>query len=599
MLKPLLIRLLLILVLSVHAFPQTANSPSITPRQLIFDAEFNPALEKEAKNLAIRLNLPVEIYTLSGIYFSVKAIERNQPVYLGVPNIANPFRGSSTLFYNDIEANYDLRGARINFGNGKIINPRLGYSEVVGYNPLASNDFVMVINSTDDVVVLLNAQTGDIVDPVFIGPDANLQTPKSVQMHPQNFVTIADQLSDVVTKYDTSSGSSLGIFAPIGGVNTTILDNLRGHVYRSNGNLLVTVGGGGNINSIAEFDQSGNYLGQFISTGLGGLDSPFDIIFRDNDALVSAYGTGKILSYSNTGAFNSEFSTSLVRPQQIYETVEKYIAVADFGVGGGIIVLSETGTLLNLFPNVQANRGIFKLGNGNYLTTNGQGVYEVNGTTGGLVRTIIAGKSCQYFGSLTFSVIPVELVSFNAVAEDDKIVLKWLTSTETNNFGFEVQRSFDGINFDKIGFVNGYGTTTSPKYYSFEDRIKSNRLVKYRLKQTDFDGSFEFSNIVEVSAPLPAEYELLQNFPNPFSQNGSNSITNIEFYLPEVSNVKLEVFSSTGEKISTLIENEIYAAGKHTVRFNGQSLSSGVYFYRINASGNSNFSSLKKMIITK
>lgn len=189
--------------------------------------------------------------------------------------------------------------------------------------------------------------------------------------------------------------------------------------------------------------------------------------------------------------------------------------------------------------------------------------------------------------------IPVELVSFEASASGGKVNLNWTTATEKNNRGFSIERS-SGSEFETIGFVNGSGTTTEHKSYSFQDDNVLTGNYTYRLKQIDFNGTFQNSYGVEVNVSAATGFTLAQNFPNPF-----NPTTTIKYGLQTKSNVKITVLNSIGQEVALLI-NETKEAGYHQVQFNGVSatggLPSGVYFYRIQAG---NFTETKKMILMK
>jgi hypothetical protein len=190
--------------------------------------------------------------------------------------------------------------------------------------------------------------------------------------------------------------------------------------------------------------------------------------------------------------------------------------------------------------------------------------------------------------------IPVELTSFTATADFGVVELSWITATETNNQGFEVQRSAGG-EFETIAFVEGNGTTTEVQAYSYVDRNVNVGSYNYRLKQIDFNGTFEYSDVVEVDVPAPAEYALDQNYPNPF-----NPSTKVAFRLAVDSKVSLKVFDVLGQEVATLVNTNL-AAGSHNVNFDASSLNSGVYLYRIEATGidGTNFVDVKKMILTK
>ena len=199
------------------------------------------------------------------------------------------------------------------------------------------------------------------------------------------------------------------------------------------------------------------------------------------------------------------------------------------------------------------------------------------------------------FATIKYSqlrIVPVELTSFYANVNNNEVVLNWTTATETNNQGFEIEKN-SGNEFEKVGYVTGFGTTTEPKVYLFTDDNVETGTYKYRLKQIDFDGTFEYSNTVEVEVPVPNQFTLEQNYPNPF-----NPTTTIKFSLPVDSKVNLKVFNTLGQEVVELLNGNI-SKGIKRVSFNASKLSSGVYLYRIVVKGvdGTNFSSVKKMIL--
>lgn len=214
-----------------------------------------------------------------------------------------------------------------------------------------------------------------------------------------------------------------------------------------------------------------------------------------------------------------------------------------------------------------------------------------NGAPFGLFAALANGTVVQ----LLSGVVPVELSSFTATVNGTNISLNWTTVTETNNRGFEVQRRSSDNDFVTVGFVNGKGTTTQIQNYSFTESNLPLGNYAYRLKQIDFDGTFEFSNVIEVSVVAPREFSLEQNFPNPF-----NPSTMISFSLKTDADVSLKVFNLLGQEIATLFNGRL-TAGIQQISFNAENLTSGVYFYRIDAKGidGTNFSSTKKMILSR
>ena len=192
-------------------------------------------------------------------------------------------------------------------------------------------------------------------------------------------------------------------------------------------------------------------------------------------------------------------------------------------------------------------------------------------------------------------VVPVELTSFTAQSSNNSVELKWSTATETNNKGFEVQRSSDKTNFSKIAFIPGNGSSTSIHQYTYSDNSISSGTYYYRLKQLDYDGSYKYSNATEVTYSFPTEFGISQNYPNPF-----NPSTSINFDLPAESNVVISLYNILGMKVLTVASGE-YQAGMHQISFNASNLASGTYIYSISASGKngSKFVSSKKMILMK
>jgi hypothetical protein len=185
--------------------------------------------------------------------------------------------------------------------------------------------------------------------------------------------------------------------------------------------------------------------------------------------------------------------------------------------------------------------------------------------------------------------IPVELSSFTALVIEEYVQLDWITSTEKNNAGFEVQK-FSGSTWEKIGFIAGKGTTTERNIYSFTEKYQKSGSFSYRLKQIDFDGTFAYSEEVQVDLKVPGEFILLQNYPNPF-----NPVSKIKYNIAETELVSLKVTDVLGRETAMLV-NEQQEPGFYEVEFNAASYSSGVYFYTLKAG---KFSETKKMILMK
>jgi hypothetical protein len=200
--------------------------------------------------------------------------------------------------------------------------------------------------------------------------------------------------------------------------------------------------------------------------------------------------------------------------------------------------------------------------------------------------------------AMEIAAIPVELTALTAEATRSDVTLNWSTATETNNKGFEIERAVRNnkgtFNFETAGFVQGRGSSTEKNVYSFTEKNLKVGEYNYRLKQIDFDGTFEYSPVINVAIEAPKDYALYQNYPNPF-----NPATIIEFTLPEKSEVTLEVFNMLGEKVVELI-NGTMDAGYQKFNLNASGLTSGTYVYRLTAKGSGKtFMNVKKMLLIK
>jgi hypothetical protein len=247
-------------------------------------------------------------------------------------------------------------------------------------------------------------------------------------------------------------------------------------------------------------------------------------------------------------------------------------------------------------------------------TASGTGLTDNNGVatfcyegTYPSLDTIVAlsnGMSASILAYWDFP-LPAEISSFSSNVSDRIVALNWSTSSELNNSGFEIQRAIENGKWkiengklkmengewDKIGFVSGGGTTNEVREYSFTDRNLETGKYKYRLKQFDFNGNFEYFELTEVvSIGIPDKYDLSQNYPNPF-----NPLTTINYDLPSDGIVTIKVYDILGRELKTLV-NEMKTAGYHKIQFNASDLASGAYFYQMKAG---DFVAVKKLVVLK
>lgn len=390
-----------------------------------------------------------------------------------------------------------------------------------------------------------------------------------------------------------------------------------------------------------------NYSGAYIRDYL--LSQGFDVVYSSSPALPSSLQgyDAAFLSYGNYGGGNN---TSLEDPdaQVIISYLQNGGAV--YLEGGDALGFDQSSntTLLNLFglasasdgsssgtpvTNLQGQAGTITEGmnftgstqpDNTYIdlyTTNSSGTLAFVQTGVGNVGVQSEGTSGQRTFCFSYALgyltdasspttkadlldqiagffnleIPVELISLSANIADSNVQLSWQTATETNNRGFEIERSSDNKAFAKVGFVPGRGTTTEKSSYSYVDKDAQEGTLYYRLKQVDFDGTSAYSGTVEINYSVPVEFSLSQNYPNPF-----NPSTKIKFSLAADSKVSVKLYNLLGQQVASLLNGD-YTAGRHEVTFNASSFSSGIYFYVINAAGRDgqNFTATKKMTLMK
>lgn len=191
-----------------------------------------------------------------------------------------------------------------------------------------------------------------------------------------------------------------------------------------------------------------------------------------------------------------------------------------------------------------------------------------------------------------YGIIPVELNYFYANIIENNVHLHWSTSSEVNNFGFEIQRKVlsSNTNWTKIGFVNGAINSSKKIDYTFVDPNPIRGDILYRLKQIDLNGDYKIYPSVYVKFAFSDKFSLNQNYPNPF-----NPFTEIEYSLKSREFVELKIYDMLGNQVANLV-NEMQDAGNYKKFFDASNLSSGIYIYRLKAGS---FIETKKMVLIK
>jgi hypothetical protein len=199
--------------------------------------------------------------------------------------------------------------------------------------------------------------------------------------------------------------------------------------------------------------------------------------------------------------------------------------------------------------------------------------------------------------------LPVQISSFlSSMVEGNNVKLEWSTISEMNNYGFYVERRKENeINFTEIenSFTPGNGTTLEPQSYLFIDKtLIATGMYYYRLRQVDNDGLVHYSQEVSISVTAlgvnetaPIEFKVHQNYPNP-----TNPKTIIKFSVDKVEHATVVVYDILGKEVAKLFDGVVQPGRYYNIEFDGSSLSSGIYFYKVTTESHSE---LKKLVLMK
>jgi hypothetical protein len=235
----------------------------------------------------------------------------------------------------------------------------------------------------------------------------------------------------------------------------------------------------------------------------------------------------------------------------------------------------EDETERSLYENGEFDAGIgrFILHHDFAITNSGTG--NANFSANFVEITVTEFSEFWIHGTESGYPLPVELLSFEATAVNNEYIkLNWSTATEINNDGFEVQKSTDGINFTKIGWVKGMGNTTNKQDYLFNDMEPFDGVNYYRLKQIDYNGDFEYSPIVAATITSNGGFQMADLYPNP-----ARDIINLDLMMHNFGNIKYTVYNTIGQPV--LVETGVMTKGKNTVQINTANLPAGTYMLTV------------------
>lgn len=357
----------------------------------------------------------------------------------------------------------------------------------------------------------------------------------------------------------------------------TVVDLLNGTsdierlVYHDNPGLgqtdTLTIGGSYSDRVAVRFTPS-------IDGVVTGSTLSLDASFRSEgpDALNTTGGL-EVEIWSDDGTGNPDApltSTVLVPKEQLNAFTPNSIELLDVGFD----VTASTNYHLVLTPEDPAGTiALFTETN----APNGRTQILNGGTWSSAPKDLVARIDIAVAAGIS-TALPVEFAGFDALPVDDRVELSWMTVSETDNVGFYVERKAgeDGV-WRSLGFVNGNGTTTETKRYSFTDRAVpfTEKTVSYRLRQIDVDGTPSYSEEQTVTFGTPDALSLQAPYPNPVRTSAT-----VRYKLPASTNVTVEVFDLLGRRVVTLQDGH-QELGRKELQFDTRNLASGTYFLRL------------------
>jgi len=433
-----------------------------------------------------------------------------------------------------------------------------------------------------------------------------------------NFGTAVDGMPDVNddgyddfvvgAKSEGTNGDNAGLVYLFSGVDGTVIKTLRSDDPEDGGKFGADVAYAGDVegDNIPDVvsgaleenvDGTGDAGSAYIHTGFYFFLGAESIQTVASDGLVDFGATGVDVNFSGVIQSGDVYAYRLTdAPRNVSGISEG--TVSDYRVA--LATLAEFGKNTKVRFSVSAFGGIsdpnnvtvYKrsdIGSGSFSSM--PNTIDENGTPNDISDDeimVTTGSFSEFVFASDTQSLPVELAGFDArLSGDETVRLRWTTASEQNNAGFRIERARTDATgahreWTEVGSVEGAGTTTNSQSYQFTDNLPyaADRLT-YRLKQIDTDGTTSLSDPVTVERRAVDQVQLLAPYPNPARQQAT-----VRFALPEAidaPNVTIRLYDVLGRQVRTV--STTATAGRHTLQFNTQSLTSGVYVLRLDADG--------------
>jgi hypothetical protein len=484
-----------------------------------------------------------------------------------------------TSTVNDIVWNNIFYNKRTTLGTGS--NLASGASNATGITSSSINYNLMLVSDTSKIAELpLGVANG-------ISSFNGLFNPITYNT---NWMDLTSNVPSQLFFTDTSVGN-LGI------INTNSL------CWYANGKAIALAGVSGDYASAAtsrsvsissgssdigsvEFSTSSTPLSATASASPAASTTTYYSFANRQIASVSWGSVGTAPSVLDVKYYSGTNAPNLVSSKTQFNSYASITPTGGSGYNYTLSIIYDSATLGNVASSSNARLALYAGTSWSLYTGS-----LANPSTGMLQSVSTSSTFGNFTGTDNTNPLPIFLLEFRALLIDKDVKLNWTTSSEINNNGFEVERSNDGNNFEKINFARGNGTTNTLRNYEFIDvsaPLDKTNVIYYRLKQIDFDGKFEYSKIIYVSKNQPQLNSVFVH-PNPFV----NTIS-ISFASDNLGKGIIVLTDITGRKISAK-EIEM-TKGINSYELNEtSSLQQGIYFIRLTENGNTSVSKIIKV----
>ena len=358
------------------------------------------------------------------------------------------------------------------------------------------------------------------------------------------FVTLPAKGQLIVDEFldnESTAAMSMSVFADdaiLGGEREVDNSNNSSSVSNSEGQFIAVMDFFNSVRFV--YDGTDGSVSEFMHEGLGGLDLA---------ATSDAFLINGVLPLLSGVTIDIAFYTDANNASYVRRTVGTPLDPIDL-----IVPFTSFDVLL-----------------GEGVDFSNVGAIEIVVSSNGQTQVFIDG-----FG-FNDTPLPVELSSFTALEDGGDVLLQWETASELNNAGFFVEhRTPNQPDFDEVDYVEGQGTTDVSQSYTYRLPVSTPGMHQFRLKQVDFDGTFEYSPVAHLTVEVGGKYQLTSAYPNPFNPQSTFSLV-----VQKNQHVRVVLHDILGRQVAILHDALLAGQMTHTFVIDGTGLPSGTYVYSV------------------